>query len=79
MATCALISWRRNIGIHSTSRALAGKTTAPPLSDYPKGDKQWYKKKLTIYGTPGIDINNTVEARNHAAYVIAQHNTGIMS
>jgi hypothetical protein len=65
--------------MHSTLKVLTGKTTAPPLRDCQKGGKQWYQKPLTIYGTPELDINNTMEAQNHAACAIVQQNTGAMS
>jgi hypothetical protein len=65
--------------MHSTLRVMNGKTTARQLKDYQNGGIQRYQKPLIIYGIPGLDINNTMEARNHATCAIAKQKIGIMS
>jgi hypothetical protein len=65
--------------MHSTLIVLTEKTTAPPLRYCQEGAKQWYQYPLTIYGTPELDINNTMEAQNHAACAIVQQKTGVVS
>jgi hypothetical protein len=65
--------------MHSTPRDLTVQTTAPPSRDCRKGSKQRQQKPLIIYGTLGLDINNTLEKRNHDACEIAQYKTGVTS
>jgi hypothetical protein len=65
--------------MHNISRLLTEKITALRSRDCTKGDNQRYQKPLTIYGTPGLGINNTTDALNCAACATVRQKTGAMS
>jgi hypothetical protein len=58
------------------SRVLTGQVTAPHSRDFTKGYKQRYQNPPTIHGTPGLGINNTMEAIHRAVCSTARQRTG---